>query len=180
MPGWHPDSQASAEQGGPPAECRVGDTEPRTHQGKTRGEPAGSPSHALEEGTTEVHCTSASTLSSSGCALGFMQKPSSQCFQLCRPRGLRHHNPCLLLRERCSHRHHERGCAPVKPLMAGEASRWVSFRLGENYFKWNSCRGHMSRLARAGLPVGNPGLDEGGQSTPCLSSRGKMNALWLR
>lgn len=112
--------------------------------------------------------------------LGFMQKPSRQCFQLCRPRGLRHHNPCLLLRERRSHRHHERGCAPVKPLMAWEASQWVSFRLGENYFKWNSCRGHMSRLARAGLPVGNPGLDEGGQSTPCLSSRGKMNALWLR
>lgn len=113
-------------------------------------------------------------------ALGFMQKPSSQCFQLCRPRGLCHRNPRLLLRERHSHRHHEHGCAPVKPLMAGEASRWVSFRLGENYFKWNSCRGHMSRLARAGLPIGNPGLDEGGQSTLCLSSRGKMNALWLR
>ena len=60
MPGWHPDSQASADQGGSPAECRVGDTELKTHQGKTRGEPAGSPSHALEEWTEEVDCTLAS------------------------------------------------------------------------------------------------------------------------
>ena len=61
VPGWHPDSQASAEQGGSPAECRIGDTELRTRQGKTRGEPAGSPSHALEEGAEEVDCLLAST-----------------------------------------------------------------------------------------------------------------------
>ena len=50
--------EVSADQGGSPAECRVGDTELKTHQGKTRGEPAGSPSHALEE--EEVDCTLAS------------------------------------------------------------------------------------------------------------------------
>ena len=44
-----------------PAECRGGDTELRTHQGKTRGEPAGSSSHALEEGAEEVDCLLALT-----------------------------------------------------------------------------------------------------------------------
>ena len=67
---------------------------------------------------------------SSAGALPLMQKSSSKYFQLRRPRGLCHHNSCLPLRERHSHRHREGGCVSENHLRPGEVELLTIFTLG--------------------------------------------------